>query len=138
MSIRRVKQHSDRGSIKDIAKPGEAEDKSLPSASELRMKKLYEFAQATRNPKLQSAIGFITTDYISDKNALPLSVYRIKQMVEDIKATSAGKIDQLALQLEGCMKDEIGAEAIEYITKKRARVKTASVRKPPFWRVRKA
>jgi hypothetical protein len=136
MPIRTVKQYTDRGKIKDLAKPGEVnEPETIPSPSELRMKKLYEYAQLHKDQLLQSALGFITTDYISDKNALPLSAYRIRTIIEDIKAKSGGKIDQLSQQFVGYMTDELSPEAIEYLTKKRARVKTASARKPPsFWR----
>jgi hypothetical protein len=136
MSIRAVKPRTDRGSIKDLAKPGEANDPEfMPHPSELRMKTLYEFAQLHKDNKLQSALGFITTDYISDKNALPLSIYRIRQIVDDIKSKSAGEIDKLSELFSRYMKDEISSETIEYLNTKRAMVKNASVRKPPtFWR----
>jgi hypothetical protein len=136
MPIRTVKQRTDRGKIKDLAKPGEAsEPESMPSSFELRMKRLYEYSQLNKDQGLQSALGFITTDYISDKNALPLSVYRIRKIVDDIKSKSAGQIDQLSQEFVGYMTDELSPETIAYLNKKRARVKTASVRKPPiFWR----
>jgi hypothetical protein len=136
MPIRTVKQHTDRGKIKDLAKPGEViEPEIVPSSTELRMKKLYEYAQLNKDHELQSALGFITTDYISDKNALPLSVYRIRQMVDDIKSKSAGKIDRLSEELLQYFGDGPSPLVKEYLNQKHARIKTASVRKPPsFWR----
>lgn len=141
MPIRTVKQHTDRGKIKDLVVASEiaAESQDQPSPSELRMKKLFEYAQLTKNQKLLDALGFITTDYISDKNALPLSVYRIRQMVTDIKSKSSGNIDLLSQQFSGFMGDELSPETVDYLNKKRARVKTASVRKAPiFWRARRS
>lgn len=141
MPIRTVKQHTDRGKIKDlVARVGEpAMPEIEPSSSELRMKKLYEFAQICKDKKLQDAIGFITTDYIADKNAIPLSAYRIRQMVADIKAKSPGKIEALEQQFSDCFAEPMSPEALDYLNKKHARVKTASVKKPPiFWRARKS
>lgn len=139
MPIRRVKQQTDRGKIKDLVGANEpAEPQVKPLAFELRMKKLFEYAQLHKDQRLQSALGFITTDYISDKNALPLSVYRIRKIVDDIKSRSAGQIDQLSAEFMEYMTDELSPEAIAYVTK-RSRIKTASARKPPvFWRARKS
>lgn len=135
MPIRTVKQYTDRGKIKDLAKAGEVtEPEALPSPSELRMKKLFEYAQLNKDKNLQAALGFITTDYIADKNAIPLSAYRIRQVVADIKAKSSGKIDALSQQFVGCLGDELSPETIDYLNSRRPRVKTASVRKPVFWR----
>jgi hypothetical protein len=141
MPIRTVKQYTDRGKIKDlVVRLGETiVPESEPSSSELRMKKLYEFAQICKDKKLQDAIGFITTDYIADKNAIPLSAYRLRQMVADIKSKSPGKIDALEKQFSECFAEPLDPEALDYLNKKHARVKTASVRKPPiFWRARKS
>ena len=142
MSIRTVKQYSDRGSLTDLANVARAYEKGVqevkPLPSELRMKQLYEYANLNNDNDLQSAIGFITTEYISDKNALPLSVYRLRKIVADIKSKSAGNIDRLALEFTECFVDSLGSIAKEYLNK-RAMVKTASVRKPPlFWRVNKS
>jgi hypothetical protein len=135
MPIRTVKQRTDRGKIKDLARSIEVgEPEIVPSPFELRMKKLFEFAQLCKDTGLQSALGFITTDYIADKNALPLTAYRIRQMISDIKSKSSVEIDRLSQDLSGYMKeDEISQEAIAYITRKK-RIKTASARKPLFWR----
>jgi hypothetical protein len=136
MPIRNVKQQSDRGKIKDLARTIEiGESEVVPSAFELRMKKLFEFAQLTNNKDLQSVLGFITTDYISDKNALPLSAYRIRQVVADIKSKSS-EIDKLSQELNGFLNPlETTPEAEAYWKNKLALKKTASKkRKPPFWR----
>jgi hypothetical protein len=137
MAIRTVKQHTDRGSLKNLVKSNEiSKPEAIPLPSELRMKQLYEFAQLNKDKNMQSALGFITTDYISDKNAIPLSVYRIRQIVEDIKSTSGDKINNLAAQFLGYMSDELSSDAINYLNKRDALTKTASVRRPPsFWRV---
>lgn len=140
MSIRVVKQYSDRGSLKDLVtktkEPATSELKYLPS--ELRMKQLYEYAQLNKDSKLQAATGFITTDYISDKNALPLSIYRLRKIVDDIRSKSGGKIDELALQFSGCFDEKLSDVLGKEYIKQKAMVKTASGRKPPvFWRVSK-
>lgn len=136
MPIRPVKQYSDRGKIKNLAK---AEDCYQPEEaiipSELRMQKLVEFSESTRDKGLQSAMGFITTDYIADKNAIPLSAYRIRQVVADIKSKSSGEIDELSQIMQSCISFELDPEAQAYWKHRQAMVKSASVRKPPtFWR----
>jgi hypothetical protein len=140
MPIRSVKQRSDRGSLKDLVNssvPPTVVVEVQPSASEIRLKKLYEFAQLHKDYKLQAGLGIITTDYIADKNALPLSIYRIKKTVDDIKAKSPGKIEKLQEQFDGIFGEVLSQEALDYISKGRIRVKTASVRKPVFWRASK-
>jgi hypothetical protein len=137
MAIRRVSKLSDRGSIKDLVHPCEAEDgldKNPPTAAELRFKQLYEYSQMYKDIKLQQALGIITTDYISDKNALPLSVYRIRKLVEDIKSKSALQIEKLEEQIAKHLYDGIGVseQTIAYLSYKR--IKTAAARKPPVFR----
>jgi len=79
MPTRTVRQHSDRGKIKDLARSSDITEGNItPTPFELRMKKLFEFAQLCNDQRLQSALGFITTDYVSDKNSLPLTVYRVR------------------------------------------------------------
>ena len=137
MAIRAAKQYTDRGSIKDLVnKRGkEAQEIELPvSSGELRMKKLYEYAHLNKDHNLQGALGFITTDYISDKNALPLSIYRLRKTVADIKSKSSNNIDQMAAQLSSIIGNEISPKVIEYLCQRRAVVKTASKHKPIFWR----
>ncbi len=135
MPIRKVKQHSERGSIKDLSTRVEEEtfERNL-SPSEIRLQKLVGFAQTTKDKDLQHALGFITTDYIHDKNALPLSVYRIRKIVADIKAVSADKIDNLQNQFAGCFTDELSPEAKAYWSRKKI-VKSASKRPSIFRRV---
>jgi hypothetical protein len=137
MPIRAVKQYTDRGKIKDLVKSSEIDAEPLfqPSSTELRMKKLFEYAQLHKDKELQSSLGIITTDYISDKNALPLSIYRIRQIVDDIKSKSSEKINQLSQQFMGCFNSEPSPEAIEYLSTRRSINKIASARRPPvFWR----
>lgn len=137
MPIRTVKQRSERGSLKDLANASElaAESQYQPLPSELRMKTLFEYAQLNKDQDLQSSLGIITTDYISDKNALPLSVYRIRKIVADIKSKSGAQIDQLSQQFLQCLSSELSPETVDYFNKRNLRVKTASVKKPAiFWR----
>jgi hypothetical protein len=133
MSIRAVKQYSDRGSIKDLA--ANAKDpyvpEEAPKASELRMKKLLEYAQ--QDKKMQSALGIITIDYIADKNALPLSVYRLRKIVDDIKSKSSEPIDQFGQELSKIFGIEHTADSDAYWNNRKM-VKSASVRKPPVFR----
>ncbi len=129
MPIRSVKQYSDRGKIKDLT----GEPEVPPTSFEQRAKRLFDY-----DKNLQTAAGFITTDYIADKNALPLSVYRIRQIVDDIKSKSSGAIDQLSQELSSCITVTMAPEAQAYWDRRNTQVKTASVRKPPvFWRARK-
>lgn len=139
MPIRPVKQHSDRGKIKDLTRVEDCyQSEEIRIPSELRMKRLVEFAESSKDKKMQSAMGFITTDYIADKNALPLSAYRIRQVVADIKSKSSGQIDELTQEFQSCISFERDPEAEAYWNNKQAMVKNASVRKSPaFWRARR-
>lgn len=132
MPIRSVKQHSDRGSIKNLANPDYLPEEP-PSAFELRFKKLYEYSQAYKDTELQNSLGIITTNYIADKNALPLSAYRIRTIIDDIKSKSSGAIEELQKQLSGCFGEILSEEALDYLSKHK-RIKTASAKKPVFWR----
>lgn len=136
MPIRRVKQHSDRGSIKNLV-PREINVTNIetpPTPSELRFKRLYEYATTYKDTKLAQALGVITTDYIGDKSALPLSIYRIKQVVEDIKSKSGYEIEKLEQQFAEHLSDPIEPELLNYLAGRKVRVKTASRRKPPVFR----
>lgn len=137
MPIRKVKPRSDRGSLKDlVANPIDSEPEMEPTAYEIRLKKLYEFAETYKDRALQAASGFITTNYISDKNALPLSAFRIREMVNDIKSKSPDIINKLTQEMSGYIQDELSADAIAYLTRKR--IKIASKHQPSFWRARKS
>lgn len=142
MPIRTVKQHSARGSLKYIANARrKAYQESLeiePTSFELRIRSLFEFAESTKDKELQSTLGFITTDYIADKNALPLIAYRIRHEVADIKSKSPG-IDKLSQELSGFLNQlEISPEAESYWKNKLALKKTASKKRAPsFWRARR-
>jgi hypothetical protein len=135
MTTRRSRQYSDRGSIKDIAA---GDIPSVPAEDfEIRLKNLYEYAESNEDQNLLQAIGFITTDYISDKNALPLSVYRLRKIVADISSRPGNKIAELKLEFEGCFNSEISKELKEHLQKnaEKKMIKTASrKRSPSFWR----
>lgn len=141
MTLKKAKQFSDRGSIKDLARSDESlkmESEFIPA--ELRIKKLYEYAVLNKDKNLESNLGFITTEYISDKNAMPLSIYSIRKIVDDIKAVSGSKIDKFSEELSAYFTNDMSVEAKEYFNNKII-VKVAShkkyCRRPSFWRASK-
>lgn len=81
MPIRRVKQYSDRGSIKNLH--NEDDDNYPPTDLELRLKQLYERAVETRDHGLSDSLGFIT---MNSKSIDPVSVYRHREYVESLKS----------------------------------------------------
>lgn len=131
MPIRAVKQRSERGKIKDLT----GEPEVSPTPFELRAKKLFEYAQKHQNKELMAQTGFITTDYIADKNALPLSVYRIRRIVDDIKSKSPGSIERLSQEFLDCIAPIESTLESDAYWKNKTILKIASVRKPAFWRV---
>src|SRR5271154_2866862 len=136
MPTRRAKVYSDRGSLKDLnSRPQtvglEVEDP--PTPFELRLKELYEHAQTYKNQKMLSALGFITTDYISDKNAIPLSVYRLRQIVAEYKSHSLHKVEALERQFAEHLGGGLSLEMLNYANRRRL-IKSASVRKSPVFR----
>lgn len=135
MPTRAVKQYSDRGSLKSLVKAQENGDNLQPSSSELRMQKLFEHSKLHNDEKLSSALGFITTDYIGDKNALPLSVYRLRKIVDDISSRPDSKVSQFKDQLDQYFGLGLSDEAISYLNKNKMK-KTASIRRPSFWRAK--
>ena len=124
MTIRKVPKFSERGSLKDLAHPENIVKEEPLTASELRFKRLYAFAQEQRDVTLQQALGVITTDYISDKNALPLSIYRLRQMVEEIKSKNSS-IAELEAQYSSRLKDTLSSATIDFLSA-RKNIKTAS------------
>lgn len=144
MATRRSKQYSERGSLKDIkAQNDEAqtfpyEVKFItiePTPLELRLQKLYDYSKKNNDQNLLAASGFITTDYITDKNAMPLSAYRLRKTIDDIKSKSPGQIESLSQDFLTCLAPiEPTTESTAYWKNKLAMVKTASVKKPPVFR----
>jgi hypothetical protein len=131
MPIRKVKQYSDRGKIQDLASKQESEAPPLPS--ELRLRRLYEYAKQHNDTGILNALGFITTDYVADKSALPLIAYRIRSVIADIKSKSGTKIQQMTEELQGCFGPPLSKEAADYITVNKM-VKVASKKMPPVFR----
>lgn len=126
------KIYSDRGSLSDLVNRLSNQnifDEVEPSPYELRIKKLYEFAELHKNNELKDSLGFVTTDYISDKNALPLSIYRLREIVSSLKAKPNNKINELTNELSACF----GLDVISNVTVKNKFVKLAN--KLPFRRV---
>ena len=79
---------------------------------------------------------FIKGD-ISDKNALPLSVYRIRQIVNDLKSKNLDLINKLSQEMSGYIHGELSSDPAVLISRK-IRIKTASKHKPVFWRASKS
>jgi hypothetical protein len=131
MTFRKVKQYSDRGKIKDLASKHESEAEFLPS--ELRLRRLYEYAKQHNDQGILNTLGFITTEYVEDKNALPLIAYRIKQVIADISSKSGDKIQKLKNEFEDCFSPPLSAEASDYISRNQM-IKSASLKKPPVFR----
>ena len=128
-----TKIYSDRGSLSDLVNKLSNQnifsDDIAPSPYELRIKKLYEFAELYKNNELKDSLGFVTTDYISDKNALPLSIYRLREIVSSLKAKPNNKINELTNELNACF----GLDVISTVNVKNKFVKLAN--KLPFRRV---
>jgi len=132
MSIRKVKQYSDRGKIKDLGSRHESEAPTLPS--ELRLKKLYEYAKLHNDVGILNALGFITTEYVGDKNALPLTVYRIKQIVADISSRPGSKVQELKEFFDRCINPSLSQEAMDYLFLRKMLKKVASKNREPAFR----
>lgn len=127
----KIKQYSDRGKISELNKEV---SQDIPfSPAEIRLKKLYEYASTYRDKVLQKCLGFITTDFISDKNAFPLNIYRLKELVRDINSKSPDKISQMRKELENCFIDPISDETKNFL-QKRAMIKTAGIKRSPSFR----
>lgn len=131
MPTRNVKQYSDRGKIQDLNNKRESEAPPLPS--ELRLKRLYEYAEQHNDQGILEGLGFITTGYVSDKNALPLTIYRIRNIVADIKSRSGDKIQQMTEELQNCFKFPVSKKAANYIFNNNI-AKVASRKMPPVFR----
>lgn len=124
----KLKVYSDRGKISNLTKKHEDEIPVTPM--EERLKKLYEHAQVTHDKGLEDSLGFITTPYISDKAALPLSIYKLREIVSILSTKPGNKIAEMRQELEPCFDSPV--------IEKSGLSKTASriARKPgPFRRV---
>lgn len=141
MSYRTVKQYSDRGSLKNLTQ--RQEDEVPFSSAELRIKTLYDYATLNHDEPLLDSLGFITTDYIGDKNALPLSVYRLRKIVEDRQNKFGNTIANMKQDLDNCFFDnEQHCLAVnkaenrqrESLKKVASAVQLSKVRRS-FWRV---
>lgn len=110
MPIRSVKKYSDRGSLIDlivarVAKGDELYDTS-PTEEELRLKKLYEHAEATRDQQLKESLGFIVMPNPGDRAAFPISVYRHREYIASLSMERAAQIEQVKQELVGCFTQE--------------------------------
>ena len=101
---RRVKQYTDRGSIKDIQQrvnDSLEEDPELPpTPDELRIKGLYEQAMVTRDQALLDSLGLIVmTGPAKD----PVALYRHREYVRGLKEKYAAEVEQSKEELSQCL-----------------------------------
>jgi len=132
MPVRKVKQFSERGSIKDLAHAIENGDNLEPTPFELRIKKICEFTELNKDKPLLDAMGFITGPHTFDKKSFPVAAYRLREIVADIKRKSPIDIDKLSLVFANSFTDELTPEVLAYM-KNRGRIKKKASR-PSFWR----
>lgn len=97
MSIRRVQQQSDRGSIRDLANGDD--EKYPPTPHELHLKGLYEHAMVTRDEVLLNSLGLIPLNGDA-KN--PVSIYRHREYVNGLSTALAEQIKETAKEIEAC------------------------------------
>jgi len=101
MPYRNVKLRSDRGSIRNLHN---AQDEYFgdPTPEELELKKLYEYAQATKDKRLQDSLGFIVMNHPGDRAAFPISVYRHREYINSLSQERVDQIKQMKNELSGC------------------------------------
>jgi hypothetical protein len=98
MPYRRVQQHSDRGSIRDLQ--NKQEDDFPPTDYELRVKDLYEHAMVTRNQALVDSLGLIPLNGAAND---PVSIFRHREYVKSLSDKLAAQIQETAKEIEGCL-----------------------------------
>lgn len=101
MPIRPVKTYSDRGSIKDVLNGDSYEP---PTAEELKLKQLFEHAQATHDESLKEALGFIVMPGVGDRSSFPITLYRHREYIKSLSKKQASKIEKTKQELEECFK----------------------------------
>lgn len=106
MVIRTVKKHSDRGSIKDLVSSiGDPYDTS-PTEEELKLKKLYEHAEATRDQRLKESLGFIVMANSGDRASFPISIYRHREYIVSLSAERSAEIEKVKQELSACFSQD--------------------------------
>lgn len=99
MPIRTVKQHSDRGSIKELG----TGDNEPATPFELRLKHMYEYAVASRDEAMQASLGFIVMNNPGDRSAYPVNLYRHREYIKSLNAKLADEINKTAQEIELCL-----------------------------------
>lgn len=118
MPIKRVKQYSDRGNIKNLAIKND--ESSPPTSFELRIKSLYENALATNNQFLIESIGLIPIN--SDiKN--PIALYRHRAYVKELEAKLGNRIEKYKQEISQCF----GSESKQMIASKDKQIMAHSI-----------
>ena len=101
---RRVKQYTDRGSIKDIQdrlNNSLEEDLELPpTPEELQIQATYELAMVTRDQALIDSLGLIV---MTGSTKDPVSLYRHREYVNSLKAKFATQVEESKEELSQCL-----------------------------------
>src|SRR5271166_3439344 len=98
----KLKIYSDRGSIKNIAakqKEG-LESEEPPTPEELHLKQLYEMAITHHDQDLTEKLGFVTIEYAGNKEALPISIHRLREVINTIAARPGSKVNEIRQELD--------------------------------------
>lgn len=96
MSIRPVKQQSDRGSIKDLQA---GDDEKYPATSyELRLRDMYSHAVSTRDQSLIDSTGFI----VLNGTVNPVSLFRHREYVVQLENRLGNKLEKTKQEIADC------------------------------------
>jgi hypothetical protein len=94
-----IKNYSDRGSLKDLAKKQE-EVEDPPTPFELRLQKLHALAEVSKNQQLADSLGFIVMQGSGDKSSYPITLFRHREYINSLNAKLGDQIEKAKLELE--------------------------------------
>lgn len=90
------KRYSDRGKISQLSNKQQNVDIPI-SDFESRLLKLYNIAINTKNSELEEILGFITYPGYNGEIS-PVSIYRLKEVINKISSKQKVNIDELSKQ----------------------------------------
>jgi len=98
--VRYHKSYSDRGKLSELSNRHEDQD-IPPTEFELRAREMYNISQISNDKSLEESLGFITfANYSGDPNMLPLSVFRLREIVNDISSHKSAEISKMFNELK--------------------------------------
>ncbi len=108
-------------------------------STEERLQKLFTTAMNSGNPKLISALGIITTKHVGDKRAVSIHIYRLKEIIANVRAKLGTYIDELEKEyITWLQPTELAPVTESYLTRRsymtKELVKTASKFQGPVFR----